>query len=96
MNAKRREPPFECGDLSALDRFAQGALPDREREGVESHLNDCASCREIVDDFSLGLSMAGLIKEAREEVPNSLRQKLIHSSTRTASAGGRPANGDPS
>lgn len=94
MNAKRREPPFECGDLSALDRYAQGTSPSRERETVSAHLADCPNCREIVDDFSLGLSMAGLIKEAREEVPNSLRQKLIHSSTRTASAGDSPANGD--
>ena len=96
MNAKRRETPFQCGDLAALDRYSQLDSSPKEREAIEAHLCDCPKCREIADDFSLGLSMAGLIKEAREEVPTSLRQKLIHSSTKTASEANGPKKGESS
>ena len=51
MNAKRRETPFQCGDLAALDRYSQLDSSPKEREAIEAHLCDCPKCREIADDF---------------------------------------------
>ncbi len=95
MNARARRDPskkdsrppkkdsrtFECGNEAMLDGFHTGTLPKKLHAEIESHLTTCSACREIMADFELGVSIAGLLREARDEVPESLRRRLIESTT---------------
>ena len=40
----------ECPDAEALTAYLDGTLDPAEREAVETHLADCASCRESLAD----------------------------------------------
>ena len=101
MNARRqkgaseRDPTrFECGDESTLDRFHAGTLSKKLHTQVETHLTTCSSCREITADFEFGTSIAGLLREAREEVATSLRQRLIETTTSLGEKSPQPHDSD--
>ena len=87
MTARRDARKFECGDEAFLEAFRTGELPRKEKRTVESHLESCTSCRAIIADLESGDAIAALLREARAEIPESLRRQLIE--TTTTALGGR-------
>ena len=90
MKADRRRVAkrnFECGDEAMLDAFFAKTLPPKQCAQVQTHVDGCEKCREVISDFELGASIAGLLREARDEVPNSLRRRLIETTTTSLKKG---------
>jgi hypothetical protein len=48
--------------LEMLSEFIDGALSDKDRRAVESHLSACSSCREQLDELKGAISAAASLK----------------------------------
>ncbi len=66
----------ECNDLlQELDHLLHGELHGERAEALRHHLNDCPPCFESAD-FQAQLKLL-IASRCREEVPESLRQKVL-------------------
>jgi mycothiol system anti-sigma-R factor len=66
----------ECNDLlQELDHLLHGELHGERAEALRHHLNDCPPCFESAD-FQAQLKLM-IAKKCHEEVPDSLRQKVL-------------------
>jgi anti-sigma factor RsiW len=77
----------------AISLLACGELPERERDAVERHLAECASCR---DDYEALQRLCGRIRnlaeqDDRAEAPGGLSERLAKSLRRQAHVGHRAA-----
>src|ERR1044071_5005112 len=65
-----------CSDIEILlAEFVDGTLHDEVKSAVESHLSECAACRELAQDAADAVAFierAAVVEGARALVPRTL------------------------
>ncbi|NOX29076.1 MAG: mycothiol system anti-sigma-R factor [Actinobacteria bacterium] len=65
----------DCGQaLATLYRFLDGALDEKRRTDIASHLDGCGHCHEM---YSFEAEVRAMVaRGATEEVPEGLRERI--------------------
>lgn len=65
-----------CRELVELvTDYLDGALPSRERERMEAHLEKCGGCSEYVEQMRQTIRLTGRLRE--DDVPLEAREALL-------------------
>ena len=70
-----------CAELEEfVAAYLEGSLPVSRRRAMESHLHDCAACREFVAAYRRTVGVAKKVledKSAAAEAPEKLVESLV-------------------
>lgn len=65
-----------CRELVELvTEYLEGALPSRERERVDAHLQKCGGCSEYMEQMQQTIRLTGQLRE--DDVPPEAREALL-------------------
>jgi len=74
MDDRDDDPPCNAV-VELLTAYLDGALPPRDRQLIERHLDDCPYCADYLDQLRFAILMAGTLR--RDDVPQQLMDALV-------------------
>jgi len=72
------KPPLSHLELSEMMGFVQAKLSQSDKQNVQSHLEDCAYCRDRVEDLQLFYQPDEVVEGSFEKHQKGLRQQIYH------------------